>query len=156
MKFVNEIPESEMEKHWKLDHIGILPDEDKQIPTPIEIDALEQHKEIANLFNGKRIENENKSCKLDTYWKAEKEILQVGGRFNHTAMPSHTIYSDNAKTPSCKISQRIFGTKKKQKSIEENLNQINWKFFTERAPWHERFYERMVKTPLKKILLYLL
>ena len=71
----------------------------------------------------------------------------------------NVIYSDNAKTfkSSSTILKSLFNSKQNRRLIEQNLQkkEIEWKFITERAPWHGGFYERMVrsvKTPLKKIL----
>ena len=70
-----------------------------------------------------------------------------------------TIYSDNARTykSSSKIINSLFEDPKRRKGIEKKTfdHNIEWRFITERAPWHGGFYERLVqsvKVPLRKIL----
>lgn len=69
------------------------------------------------------------------------------------------IVSDNALAfkKSASVLSRIFSDPKTLKVLEDGLKArgIEWRFITERAPWHGGFYERLVKSvkiPLRKIL----
>ena len=69
------------------------------------------------------------------------------------------MYSDNAKTfkSASNILSHLYHNPKNRKTIQEKFQQqgIEWRFITERAPWHGGFYERMVrsiKTPLRRVL----
>ena len=67
------------------------------------------------------------------------------------------IYSDNAKTfkSADSILQRLFRKNANELRPRLEAQGIEWKFITERAPWHGGFYERMVgsvKRALKKVL----
>ncbi|GBN46289.1 hypothetical protein AVEN_41284-1, partial [Araneus ventricosus] len=67
-------------------------------------------------------------------------------------------YSDNARTFKATERELAYFTNILKDSKFQNFvadNGIYWKFIVERAPWWDRFYDRLVKTvkePLRKIL----
>jgi hypothetical protein len=87
------------------------------------------------------------------------EFLKALERMTSRRGKCATIYSDNAKTfkKASTVLRQLYHKTENRKKIEDEFHQkgIEWKFITERAPWHGGFYERMVrsiKNPLKKVL----
>lgn len=71
------------------------------------------------------------------------EFIAAFDRFSARRGVPMTILSDNAKT-----------FKRAAEILSSKIN-VNWKFITERAPWHGGFWERLVKSvkvPLRKVL----
>ena len=87
------------------------------------------------------------------------EFLKAFERMTNRRGRCSIMYSDNAKTfkSASNILFHLYHNTNNRKTIEEKFTRegVEWRFITERAPWHGGFYERMVrsiKTPLRKIL----
>jgi hypothetical protein len=87
------------------------------------------------------------------------EFLQAFERMVNGRGKCAIMYSDNAKTfkKASSVLKDLYNNQRNKRLIQEQFRRdgIEWRFITERAPWHGGFYERLVKSvkiPLRKVL----